>query len=314
MRSTPVNLGKRTIKYGGKSGILPEVRPIFKRNPIKPKSDHEKHEEAQIEQGYADGIPTPTKKGFVFHRKPIERPVITVEERIKKYIEDRTPDVDQSKLTQEELWTHQRDEVRRQHLKEAFLAESKRLERLEELEAKKHELEQRHKGEQDHFEESAATKLTLPTIDSYLKGPIMRHRTPEEQAIVNEKRTLNRRANELETLENKATDLLNLYHAASNFITTEEELESAIKDAFEVKVGKFESSERLIEDKLFGFHSSYSNAKTNEKLIKDAAFGVIDGQPGLDTVKETLSGEAEIMRREAQAKLNHSSWTKYMYI
>lgn len=307
MRSTPVSLGKRTLKYGGKSGVLPEVRPIFKRNPIKPKSDHQRHEESRIEQGYADGIPTPKKRGFVFHRKPVEKPVITVEERIKRYIDEKASDVDPSKLTQEELWTHQRDEVRRQHLREAFLAESKRLERLEELEAKKHELEQKHKGEQEHFEESAATKLTLPTIDSYLKGPIMRHRTPEEQAIVNEKRALNRRAIELQTMEEKATDLLNLYHAASSFITTEEELEAAIKDAFEVKVGKFESSERLIEDKLFGFHSTYTNAKSNEKMIRDVAFGVIDGQPGLDTVKETLSGEAEIMRREAQAKLNHSS-------
>lgn len=307
MRSSPVNLGKRTLKYGGKSGILPEVRPIFKRNPIKPKSEHQKHEEAQIEQGYAEGIPTPKKRGFVFHRKPVERPVITVEERIKKFIEDRAPDVDKSKLSQEELWELQRDEVRRQHLKDAFLAEAKRLERLEQLEAKKQEQEQKHKDQQEHFEESVATKLTLPTIDSYLKGPIMRHRTPEEQAIVNEKRTLNRKATELAVMESKATDLLNLYHAASTFITTEEELEVAIKDAFEVKVGKFESSERLIEDKLFGFHNSYNNAKTGEKLIQDAAFGEIDGQPGLDAVKETLSGEAESMRRDAQARLNHNN-------
>lgn len=306
MRTSAVALSKRSIKYGGKSGILPEVRPIFKKNPIRPKSEHEKLEESHIEQGYAEGIPLPKKKGFTFHRKPVERPVITVEERIQKHIEGGRPKVDKSKLSGDELWAVQRDEIRRQHLKDAYLTEEKRLRRIDELKVKALEAEHKHKDKQEHYQESEATKLTLPTLDSYLKGPIMRPRTSEEQMLLEEKRLLNRKVRELESKEAKATDLLELYHAAGKFITTEEELEVAIRDAFEVKVGRFESSERLIEDKLFGYHNTYANTKSNERMIKDAAFGEIDGQPGLDTVKDTLSGEAEKLRREAQTMLNHS--------
>lgn len=298
-------LGKRTIKYGGKSGILPEVRPIFRNNPIRAKTDHEKQEENQIEQGYAEGIPLPTKKGFKFHRKPVEKPVVTVQERIEKHIA-RKPKADKSTLSGDELWAVQRDEIRRQHLKDAYLAEEKRLRRIDELKAKALESEHKHKDELEHYQESQSTKFTLPTLDSYLKGPIMRPRTHDEQALLEEKRLLNRKSGELKQMEAKASDLLELYHAAGKFITNEEELAVAIRDAFEVKVGRFESSERLIEDKLFGYHNTFANIKTTERLVKDAAFGEIDGQPGLDTVKDTLSGEAEKVRRAAQTKLNHS--------
>lgn len=98
--------------------------------------------------------------------------------------------------------------------------------------------------------------------------------------------------------------MLELYHASANFITTEEELEEAVREAFEVKVGQFESNERLVEDKLFGYSNAYANSKINERMIKDAALGEIDGQPGLETVKDTLSGENEKLRRDAQAELN----------
>lgn len=306
MRCSPVTFSKRALKYGGKSGILPEVRPIFRRNPIKPKSEQQKLEDAKIEQGYAEDIPLPKKEGVVFHRQPVEKPVITVEERIKRNIDDKKPQVDESTLSKDELWALKRDEIRREHLRSAYLAEAKRLERIEELQAKKAEKEKKHQKEDVDYEESRATQLTLPTIDLYLKGPIMRERTEEEEAILHERRTLNRKGMELAKMESKANELLELYHAAGSFITTEEELDNAIREAFEVKVGRFDSSERLIEDKLFGFNHSYANIKATERLIKDAALGEIDGQPGLDTIKDTLSGETEKIRREAQSKLNHS--------
>lgn len=303
MKSSAVLLSKRTIKYGGKSGILPEVRPIFKKNPIRPKTDHEKHQE-DVEQGYAEGIPLPVRKGFKFHRNPVERPVITAAERIKKQIDDVKP-VDKSKLTGDELWAAQRDEIRRQHLKDAYLTEERRLQRIDELQARASESDHKHKDELEHYQESEATQLTLPTLDSYLKGPIMRPRTDDEQALVEEKRLLNRKTQELANMESRATNLLELYHAAGKFITTEEELDAAIRDAFEVKVGRFELSERLIEDKLFGFHNTFASGKTTERMVRDAALGEIDGQPGLDAVKDTLSGALEQLRRAAQTKLNH---------
>lgn len=302
MKSSAVLLSKRTIKYGGKSGILPKVRPIFKKNPIKSKSEHELQQE-NVEQGYAEGIPLPVRKGFKFHRKPVERPVVTVAERIHKQIELRP--VDMSKLSGDELWAAQRDEIRKQHLKDAYLTEEKRLARIEELQQRTAEAQHKNKDQLEHYEESEATKLTLPTFDLYLKGPIMRPRTDDEQALVEEQRLLNRKTQELATMESRATDLLELYHAAGKFITTEEELDSAIREAFEVKVGRFESSERLVEDKLFGYHHLFASGKASEKLVRDVALGEIDGQPGLEAVKDMLSGASEQLRREAQTKLNH---------
>lgn len=305
MQASVVRLGKRTVKYGGKSGILPEVRPVFKKFPIRPKTDEEVADAEKLEQGYAEDVPLPKKKGFVFHRKPVDKPVLSVQERIKLFIDDRAPKVDKSTLSGEELWAVQRDEIRREHLKSSYLAEAKRLENLDALKLKKEQQQKQLQQAQSNPEESRASQLTLPTVDSYLDGPIMRQRTPEEQAIVDEQRTLNRKVRELETMEANAEDLLELYHAAGTYITTEEELEAAIHEAFEVKVGRFESSERLLEDKLFGYYNNYLSSRAGEKLIKDAAFGEINGSPGLETINETLSGEAEKARREAQRKLNH---------
>lgn len=305
MRFSPVCLGKRTLKYGGKSGVLPEVRPVFRKNPIRPKNEQEIEEASQIEQGYAEGIPLPQRKGFKFSRVPAEKPVLTVKERIARIDERPLANKPESEMTKDELWAVQREKLRREFLKEAYTTESQRIAKLEALEAKKREAEAEEKKKNQH-KESEVAQHTLPTIDSYLSGPIMRKRTPAEQAIVDEKRLLNRKTAELEAMNAKATQLLELYHAAANYITTEEELEQAINDAFEVKVGRFESSERLIEDKLFGYANSFANTKTNEQYIKDAAYGEIKGQPGLNTVKDALSGEAELIRREAQRKLNQS--------
>ena len=298
-------MGKRTLKFGGKSGILPKVRPVFKRYPIRPKTDEELAEESKVEQGFAEGVPLPAKKGFTFHRQTIEKPVVTVEERIKKNIDERKPqNIDESKLSQEEIWKLKRDEIRREHLREAYLNESKRLQRIEELKKIQAEKELTTKASQSIYEETEATKLTLPTIDSYLNGPIMRQRTEEEQEILTEQRILNRKTEELAVKERKTNQLLELYHAAANFITTEEELEQAIKDAFEVNVSKFESNQMIIENKLSGYSHAFSNINTNEGLVLDEVLGQINGQPGLETVKDTLDGEIERLKREAQLAIN----------
>lgn len=302
MRVSAIALGKRTLKYGGKSGILPPVRPVFKGNPIFPKTEAEIEADAQIEQGYADGVPLPRK--VKVERKPSEKAVFSVEERIKQHIDAQVPKVDVSTLSEEEQWHYKKQQMRREYLREAYEKEAERLLRLREMKIAQAKRE-KQRAQETTYKETEATRLTLPTIDLYLQGPMMRRRTPEEVALVREQREFNRRTNELAVLEKKASKVLELYHAAGNYITTEEELENAVHEAFEVKVGAFESSERLIEDKLFGYSSSYASLKTNEKLIKDQAFGEINGQPGLDTVKETLSGEAEAYRREAQARLNN---------
>lgn len=306
MRSTAVNLSKKTLKHGGKSGVLPEVRPIFKRNPILPSLEQESAKEANIEQGYAEGVPVPKRKGFKITRQPKKAEVVPVEQRLKKILEYNAPPQNMNELSPKERWEAQKKQIRMEHLKDAYLTESKRIEKLELLKAQKIEADAKL-AEEQVYEESEATKLTLPTIDSYLKGSLMRHRTPEEKAIVEEQRILNRKTMELQVKEAKANELLELYHAAENFITTPEELDAAITDAFENKIGRFESSERLAEDKLFGYFTSFSDSRANERLVRDVVFGEINGKPGLATVTDTLSGETEKYSRAAESKLNNRS-------
>ncbi|KAK6458324.1 mitochondrial ribosomal protein of small subunit [Scheffersomyces xylosifermentans] len=297
-------MGKGVLKYGGKSGILPKVRPVFKGNPIRTKTAHELEKESHIEQGFAEGVPLPTHTGFTFHRTPPQKKIITVEERIRATIEDKTPrKTPAADLSEEQAWNLQRDEIRREYLKQAYLTEAARLQKIDEIKAEQLEKEKNH-SLADEYEDSDAVKLTLPTIDSYLKGPIMRNRTPEEEQLKNQQRILNRKIRELEAQEKKADQLLDLYHAASNFITTEEELEAAITEAFEVNFSKFDGSQNIIEQRLSSAGPSYATVDFNERLITDKVLGEINGKPGLESIKDTLSGEKERLRREAQIVIN----------
>lgn len=297
-------MGKGTIRFGGKSGLLPKVRPVFKHHPVKPKTHAELAQEKNLEQGYADNVPLPEKKGFTFYRKPKDLPVISVEERIKKYIDDKAPaNIDESQLSQDEIWQLKRNEIRREHLREAYVKEFKRLEKIDELKELVAHRENEKASEVAH-EESEAYKLTLPTISSFVNGRMMQDRTPEQQALVDEQRILNRKTKQLEVAEKKATELLELYHSASTFITTEEELEQAIKDAFEVNVSKFERNMMNIDNKLSGYSFAYAQTNTTESLIFDEVFGEIKGQPGLEVVKDTLDGTTQLLKQQAQVNLN----------
>lgn len=294
---------KRVLKHGGKSGLLPKVRPVFKRNPLVPKTEEERAEYESIEQGYAEGVPLPLRTGFKFERKPVERPVVTLEERIKRNIEDYRPKVeDESKLSESEKWALKRDQIRREYLREAYVTEAARLEKLEQ--AKRAQAKRAAEAKNATTTEDDSPLLTIPTIDSYLQGPLMRPRTEEENFIIQEQRRLNRKHDELRVKEKKATELLELYHAADKFITTEEELSEAITQAFEVDVGKFETTQSYVEDKLFGHNLAYAKAQQHETTIFDKALGTINDKPGLQLVKDTLSGRTEKLRSAAELALN----------
>ncbi|CAH6719743.1 37S ribosomal protein Pet123p, mitochondrial [[Candida] jaroonii] len=296
--------GKRTIKFGGKSGILPRLRPIFK-TPIRPKNDHELAEDANIEQGYAENVPLPKKRGFKFQRTLTPKPVISVEERIRKTIDETTPKVDVSKLSEEEKWKHQVGEIRRQHLREAYLKEHERLKKIDELENIKHEKEkEKQQLNKQHLEESEASKLTIPTMEDYLKGPIVRQRTFEEQTIIDAKRVLNRKMTELELKEEKANELLELYHASSKFIINEEQLQKAIIEAFQSDINKFENAQLSVKDKMRGLKDPSKELERSENMFLDSIVGELNGKPGLDIVKDTIDGQIEKLRREAELAIN----------
>lgn len=305
---TKTIMKKRVLKYGGKSGLLPEVRPVFKRYPIRPPSEKEQAAFDKIEQGYAEGVPVPKSKGLQISRKPIPKPVLTVDERIKMFIEDRRPKVeDESKLNEQEKWELKKDNIRREYLKEAYKREEERLSRLDELKAKKDASDAAAKSKKQHTGDSESTKLTLPTIDSYLQGSLMRNRTPNEEAILKEKRTLNRKTLELKEREKKANQLLELYHSAAKFITTEEELNDAVHQAFEVDVGRFDSNISAIGEKLRSGGNVFTNLDKNANLLQNHALGQINGKPGLQAIKETISGRAQKLKIDADLANENSS-------
>lgn len=291
MHSTPVVFSRRALKLGVKSGVLPRPRFMIKKNRVK--SIQELKEDSKIEQGYADGIPTPIIRGKSYSREPKSHTAAVDAIIEQSKLEPQSVESSKMiKLQQEPWWSGLNEEEKRKHLNEVL--HSKPLnhsnEEVEDRRIKKNSLDS-----------------LLPTLAAYLDGPLMRPRTAEEQARKDEQRAMNLRKSELEKTEKKYSNLLALYHAAGDFITTEEELEAAIGDAFEVNVVNFESNERMVRDKLSGNGSAYVDVKDNDRFIKDTAYGEIRGNPGLETVRDILSGESENHKKAARAELSHKA-------
>lgn len=269
---------KGSAKFGGKSGVLPEARQIFK-NPIKPVV-----RPANPNVGYAEGVAHP--RGI--SREQPEAEVRTVQELIKSTIKHPGQVPDLATLNEQQKEKVTKAALRRQYYSDSLHKEEKKLSLNEK---RRHEREEKEKTlkEESKYEMSESTKLTLPTINKLLEGPMMRQRTVEEQQILDAKRQANRLQNVLRGKENRATDLLELYYAAEHFITTEEDLKAAIKDAFDSeRVEAYESN-------------TLSNRSHNAKLL-DALFGTINSHPGVVAVEEQITGErAEFEQRVAEA-------------
>ncbi|KAI5956712.1 PET123 [Candida jiufengensis] len=297
-------MGKGVLKYGGKSGILPKTKQIFHR-PIRAMNEVELQKEKFKESGYAEGVPTPKINGESLPRHQPPRKYITVEDRIKHIKYPPMSLKEMNDLPAVERDTYKRAYYRAEFLKEAYLEEEKRLAKIDELKNKIHEkeLENQRKFEEERKTES--TISSLPTLQKLLKEGLIRKRTPDENRLLKEQRTLNRNAKELNEKEEKAQKLLELYHSASKFITNEEQLEEAIYRAFEVDTAKFENNQTSIDNKLFSNSSSFLVGEINEMKIKDAILGEINGKPGLEQIKDTLSGNREKIRREAQLNMRN---------
>ncbi|CAK9440237.1 uncharacterized protein LODBEIA_P43370 [Lodderomyces beijingensis] len=302
-------MGKGPLKYGGKSGILPKLRPIFER-PIRPMNEIELQKENSSESGYAEGVPTPfiekwpvprDQRAQVPRQQP-PRKYITLEERIKSINYPPMSLKEMNELPELERDAQRRAYYRAEFLKEAYLEEGKRLEAIDKMKEKIHEREvekQRKLAEEN--KDDAAVISTLPTIQQLLEFRMIKQRTPEEKRLLKEERKLNRHSRELHAKEDKAQKLLELYHAAAKFITTEEQLEEAIYRAFEVDVAKFDTQQSVVDSKLFSKNTSYLVGEANEQKISDAIMGEINGKPGLNQVKDVLSGTREQVRREARS-------------
>lgn len=269
---------KGPAKFGGKSGVLPVVREIFKK-PIKPVVRvHDPN------VGYAEGIPEP--RGTSREQKLPE--VLSVKELIKKTVP--APKGEPKKLST--LQDAQRQRLAKANLRRQYYISSLKKEqiRLDETAKKAIQKEEylKRKEEENKVVESPAAKLTLPTISSYLKGPLMRPRTDQEKAVLLAKRRANRLNIELKIKTSRASNLLKLYYSAENFIINETDLEKAVEEAF------------LPGNEHIPILSPDQMGRQYNETIGDALFGTIHNKPGLVEVEEQVNGGARIFKEQIE--------------
>lgn len=292
--TTVHKMGKGAVKFGGKSGYLPKPRAIFK-TPI---YEIEKLAKTQLNTGYLEGVKHP--KGTSREQKPLkfvslqERIELTAREPQKQYSAE-----DRLKLPLEQQIRLQNSDLRRNYLRESYLKEAERIKESQLLD-ERHKEEARKLLEQrilDH-EESQAFKLTIPSIEQYLTGPIMRQRTAEEKQALQQKRTANRLHHELISQQEKLVALLELYNSAASFITTEEQLNKLITQAFDKPSDDLKNSEI--------FNSVEDNMLSNlDALIRSSLLGntANDEGPSLRSIQESLNGEEDELMKLAMLKI-----------
>lgn len=260
-----------------KSGLLPRPRKIFKQ-PFK-------HEQCvkQADTGYAEGILHP--RNITRDYQPPK--VFTPEQRLqksarepaKKYSEEelaKLPAAQQEKIRNAQL--------RRKYLKEAYSTEVSRLERVEKWEAKVRAEQEAHKALKSQHKQSDAEFYTVPTVESYLQGPLVTPRTPEESDQLKLKRESNRLQKQLDVDTDRAEKLLALYNSASNFAITEEKLEQLVNDAF--SSAAVDAQRELYAKSQW---TEIDSASYDAKLMDTILDNVNDG-PGFLQVEDTLTG------------------------
>ncbi|ODV85448.1 hypothetical protein CANARDRAFT_28247 [[Candida] arabinofermentans NRRL YB-2248] len=273
-------MGKGALKFGGKSGILPVPRQIFKK-PYK----HQVYQKEQ-DTGYAEGILHP--KGIT--RDFVPPKVFTPESRLLKSAaqpkKQFSPE-EFSKLPTAQQYRIKNAELRRAYLKESYDAEVKRLERVEYAKQKSEEEKAQMKLEADNHDKSKAELYTIPTIESYLSGPLIKPRTPEQKEALQLKKEANRLQQELDVKTNKAIKLLELYNASAAFAITESKLELMVDAAF--SESKLIDANNITNSSVEKLHRLPSTSEFDSAL-KDAIVGNVNKGPGFDVVNDTLNG------------------------
>lgn len=277
---------KGNAKFGGKSGILPEPRQIFKQ-PFK-KYNYKK----EIDTGYAKDIQHP--KGTT--RDLILPKVFSIDQRLKKSAaEPKKKYDDLSKLPIAQQYKIKNAELRRKFLKESYIKEANRLDKQEKLHEKIELLNKEKEAEALLHESTEADLLTAPTVESYLNGPLIRPRTEEEIELLQMKRRANYLNEKLKVQNDKAIKLFELYNSSSNFAITDEALEVKVENAF---------SEKTLKELLSSLNneSSFININSENNLsntIKNIIVGKNERGPTYSKVEDTLSGFQEDIIKSA---------------
>ncbi|CAN6606201.1 small ribosomal subunit protein mS26 [Trichomonascus vanleenenianus] len=270
---------KRTARFGFKSGVLPRKRDILPPR----KTFWEKQAEEKIKVGFSD--PEMVPKGVP--AKPVVKQEKSAAERIAYSAKE--PVRARKENTELQRWKNMTSDIRRAYFKDSLLAED----RMNEKTIARRERQFREAREArlkiDNQEESEATRLTLPTIETFINGSFVRQRTAEEKEQLRLKREANRKLHSVRQQEAQAAALLELYQHAGDFVINEEGLDRAINNAF----NPGENRQRAADIVSF---SSQIEEKEKERMaaLTQALFGITSNRmPGLPAVEEALSGEKQ---------------------
>lgn len=273
-------MGKRAIQFGGKSGLLPKPKEIFKQ-PYK----HQVYKKP-ADSGYAEGILHPKK----ITRDYILPKVFTPEQLLKKSAQEpnkKFTEEEISKMPISQQFKIKNAEMRRKFLKESYEKEVKRLEKIEKFEEQLKIEEEKLKAEKEKHTQSKAEFFTLPTIESYLKGPLVRPRTEEEEETLKIKKESNRLQTKLNADIQKASNLFELYNASINFAITEEKLEKMVDSAFDNKADLvWEGISSSVPNKI----NAIKNNVTFDSALVDIVLDNVNKGPGFEAVEDYLNG------------------------
>ncbi|KAG0680059.1 hypothetical protein C6P40_000125 [Pichia californica] len=273
-------MGKGAIKFGGKSGLLPKPKEIFKQ-PYK----HQVYKKP-ADSGYAEGILHPKK----ITRDYIIPKVFTPEQLLKKSAHEPTKKYTQdeiSKMPVSQQFKIKNSEMRRKYLKESYETEIKRLEKVEKFEEKLKIEEEKVSAESAQHKQSKAEFYTSPTIESYLKGPLVRPRTEEEKETLRIKKESNRLQTILDVDVQKASNLFELYNASANYAITEEKLEKMVDSAFD---NKADLSWQNIASSTPNKINAIKNNVTFDAALVDVVLDNVNKGPGYEAVEDYLNG------------------------
>lgn len=282
-------MGKGAMKFGGKSGLLPKPKQIFKQ-PYK----HQVYNKP-ADSGYAEGI---------LHPKNITRDylipkVITPEQLLnksahepsKKYSEEEI-----AKMPVNQQFKLKNAEMRRKYLKESYENEVQRLQRVEKFQAELKIQQDKVAEESAKHTQSKAEFFTSPTLESYLNGSLVRPRTEEENEALKIKRESNRLQTNLNVDIQRSNSLFELYNASINFAITEEKLEKMVDNAFDSKADEVWNN---IASSTPNKINAVKNHVTFDNALVDIVLDNVNKGPGYEAVEDYLDGFTDDIKQLA---------------
>lgn len=283
-------MGKGAFKFGGKSGLLPKPKQIFKQ-PYK----HQVYKK-QSDSGYAEGIlhPKNITRDYIIPKVSTPEQLLkrSAHEPAKKYTEEEI-----AKMPVDQQFKVKNAEMRRKYLKDSYEKEVQRLERLEKYEEQFKLEEEKLAAEAAKHTQSKAEFFTSPTLESYLNGPMVRPRTPEEQESLRIKKESNRLQTKLNVDTQRAANLFELYNASINFAITEEKLEKLVDAAFDSKADEaWNNVASSTPNKI----SAVKNHVTFDNALVDVVLDNVNKGPGYEAVEDYLNGFTDDIKELAE--------------